>query len=151
MLCPVWKSPGQRIISASFDKILTVWVGNGLIRTLKGHSGVVTGCAFSAEGHFIVSASQGKTLKVWDVWTGGLIRTLNGHFDAITACAISADGRFIASASSDKSLKVWETASGHCLATLPVDAPLLDCAWFPDGERLIAVGTAGIYWLKWEK
>ena len=77
-----------------------------------------------------------------------MIRTLKGHSGVVTGCAFSADGHFIASASSDKSLKVWETASGHCLATLPVAAPLLGCAWFPDGERLIAVGTAGIYWLK---
>jgi len=53
----------------------------------------------------------------------------------------------IASASEDKTLKIWAMASGQCLTTLHVDGALSACAWFPDGERLVATGAAGVYFL----
>jgi WD40 repeat protein len=72
---------------------------------------------------------------------------LNGHRDEVNGCAISPDGRLIVSASADKTLKVWDVARGECVTTLHVDSALTDCAWFPDGERIIATGAAGVYFL----
>jgi WD40 repeat protein len=54
----------------------------------------------------------------------------------------------VASASEDKTLKVWVTSTGECATTLHVDGALTGCAWLPDGERLVAVGLAGIYFLR---
>jgi len=62
-------------------------------------------------------------------------------------CAISADGSIIVSGSNDNSLKVWDGGTGECLATLDVDGPLNSCALYPDGERIIAVGVLGVYFL----
>ncbi len=47
--------------------------------TLQGHSGAVNGVALSGDGRRAVSASDDKTLKVWDVESGRELRTLTGH------------------------------------------------------------------------
>jgi WD40 repeat protein len=77
-----------------------------LIRTLIGHTDRVYGCAVSPDGHWIVSASADKTLKIWDPSNGKELRTLKGHTSDINACAISPDGTWIVSASLDKALKI---------------------------------------------
>ncbi|MEG3884810.1 hypothetical protein QT971_11420, partial [Microcoleus sp. herbarium19] len=44
--------------------------GGSLFRTLTGHTAEVTAVAVTPDGRFIISASQDKTLKVWDLETG---------------------------------------------------------------------------------
>ena len=63
--------------------------GTSLIRTLEGHSDAVNGVAVSADGRRAVSASDDKTLKVWDVESGRELRTLQGHSDCVNGVAVS--------------------------------------------------------------
>ena len=70
--------------SAGFEEVL---------RTLEGHSGYATGAAVTPDGKLVVSASQDKTLKVWDLDTGGLIVTF--HCDGSARCCAFADERRI--------------------------------------------------------
>ena len=55
------------------------------LRTLKGHSAAVRSVALSADGRLAVSASDDKTLKVWDVESGRELRTLHGHSGSVMA------------------------------------------------------------------
>lgn len=63
-------------------------------------------------------------------------------------CAISADGSIIVSVSYNNSLKVWDMETVECLATLHVDGPLNSCALSADGERIVAAGVRGVYFLR---
>jgi hypothetical protein len=119
-----------------------------LVRTLTGHTSGVWGCAISADGSIIVSASSDNSLKVWDARSGAELRSLAGHTSAVRGCAISADGSIIVSASSDNSLKAWDARSGKCLATLHVDGRLFGCALQREGERIVAAGMRGVYFLR---
>ena len=140
---------GTRIVSASSDNTLKLWdaVTGAVIRTLTGHDSDVNSAAFSPDGTRIISASRDNTLKLWDAATGADIRTLTGHTNGVTSAAFSPDGRMIVSASRDNTLKLWDAENGICLATFYADAPLLTCAWSPDGVHLVAGG--GMYWLRW--
>src|SRR6266700_967369 len=84
-----------------------------LIRTLRGHTRYVWGCAFSPSGSTIVSASSDETLKVWDARTGEEQRTLRGHTASVRGCAFSPGGDAIVSASDDGTLKVWDARTGE--------------------------------------
>ncbi len=43
-----------------------------------GHSGMVNTVAISPDGKYIVSGSEDKSIKVWDLLSGREIHTLNG-------------------------------------------------------------------------
>jgi WD40 repeat protein len=49
--------------------------------------------AASANGRQAVSASEDRTLKVWDLENGRALRTLEGHSNKVQGVAVSADGR----------------------------------------------------------
>ncbi len=86
--------------------------------TLRGHSGPVTAVAMSRDGRLSVSASEDRTLRVWEVESGRELRTLEGHSAKVTGVAMSEDGRLAVSASWDKTLKVWDVETGRELRTL---------------------------------
>ena len=90
--------------------------GGPLICTMEGHTSSVTAVALTADGH-AVSASDDKTLKVWDLESGKLLRTLEVDVHDVNAVALTADGRAV-SASGDHTLKVWDLESGHLVRTL---------------------------------
>jgi NB-ARC domain/WD domain, G-beta repeat len=119
-----------------------------LMRTLRGHTGYVNGCAISPSGDTIVSASWDYTLKLWDANTGEERRTLRGHTDAVIGCAISPAGDTIVSTSGDQTLKLWDANTGACLSTLHVNGKLGACAFHPDAEHIVTVGGGGVYFLR---
>lgn len=67
-----------------------------LTSTLRGHNGLVTCCAMSADDSLLVSASEDQTLRFWNRETGQeLLPPITPEMedaDSIYACAISADG-----------------------------------------------------------
>ena len=85
---------------------------------LAGHSGSVNGVAVTPDGQCALSASDDKTLKVWDLETGAEIGTLAGHSGSVNGVAVTPDGGHAVSASWDKTLKVWNLESGVALHTL---------------------------------
>jgi WD40 repeat protein len=134
---------GRYAVSASSDRTLKVWdlaaalepdlgqgegVGPGTsqaVHTLEGHAFNVAGVAITPDGHYAISASFDKTLKMWDLSTvlkAGLsaalkpgtnqaVHTLAGHAWAITSVAVTPDGRYAVSASWDRTLKVWNLST----------------------------------------
>jgi hypothetical protein len=83
-----------------------------LVRDLIGHSGDVNACVVTLNGRRVISASDDKTLKVWDLESGRALATLEGHADVVSACAVTPDSRHVVSASDDKTLKVWDFKRG---------------------------------------
>jgi WD domain, G-beta repeat len=120
-----------------------------LVRTLQGHTDWVNSCAVNPDGTWIVSASNDKTLKVWDAQSGTECLTFKGHTHWVRGCAVSPDGAWIVSASTDNTLRLWNVRNGSCSLVLRVGGfLLLTCAFSPDGGHLQAGGSGGLYFLR---
>jgi WD40 repeat protein len=65
----------------------------------------------------VVSASEDKTLRVWDVGTGRTLQTLEGHSAGVTSVAML-DASRVVSASNDQTLRAWNVETGETVQTL---------------------------------
>ena len=88
--------------------------GGAILRRLQGHSSMVNDLVIKA--NIAISASDDKTLIVWNWKTGEQIRTLYGHSLAISGVAIQ--NEVAISASSDVTLIVWNWKTGEQIRTL---------------------------------
>ena len=110
-----------------------------LIRTLEGHSRIVTAVAVTPDRPWVVSASGDCTLRIWELETGLVVRALEGHRKAVTAVAVTPDGRRAVSGSRDWTLRVWNLESGETMRTLEGHRKAVTAVTItPDGRRAVS-------------
>jgi WD40 repeat protein/serine/threonine protein kinase len=85
------------------------------LHTFNGHMESVTSVSLSADGHFALSGSWDKTVRLWEVSTGHCLRIFRGHTRAVCSVSLSSDGRFALSGDLNNTVRVWEVATGRCL------------------------------------
>ncbi|WP_442939800.1 WD40 repeat domain-containing protein [Nostoc sp.] len=73
----------------------------------------------------MASASNDKTVKLWNTATGKEITTLYGHSNEVWGVAFSPDSKTIASASNDNTVKFWNMYPNH-LKNLIISGSLND-------------------------
>ena len=139
-------SPDGKLLASSAggnDKTIKILqLAENKVKTLTGHSdwfGGITSLAFSPDGKTLISGSQDKTIKLWNLETSQEIKTLSGHSDHICAVAYSPNGQILASASKDKTVKLWSVASGEEISSVKcTDSVIYSIAFSPDGKILAA-------------
>jgi len=109
---------------------------------LTGHQDRVLSVALSSDGKTLVSGSNDKTIKVWDLATGGEPRTLTGHQYVVYSVALSSNGKILVSGSGDATIKVWDLATGKELRTLTGHQDWVrSVALSSDGKTLVSGGN----------
>jgi WD40 repeat protein len=99
------------------------------------------GLAFSPDGRRLVTAGEGRTLKVWDIDTGKELLVLSGHAASPISVVFSPDGRRILSGSLDRTVKVWDAITGQEVLTLEGHTQgIHSVALSADGLRLASAG-----------
>jgi WD40 repeat protein len=139
-------SPDGKLLASSAggnDKTIKILqLAENKVKTLKGHSdwfGGITSLTFSPDGKTLISGSQDKTIKLWNLETSQEISTLSGHSDHICSVAYSPNGQILASASKDKTVKLWSVASGEEISSVKcTDSIIYSVAFSPDGKILAA-------------
>lgn len=88
---------GKVLASASKERVVQLWDTHSkkLVKTLKGHSHIVTSIAFSPDGKTLASGSHDATARLWEVATGEEIARFY-HPPRVSHVVFSPDGRILA-------------------------------------------------------
>ena len=97
--------------------------------------------ACSADGRHIISGSDDKTIRMWDVETGSSFgKSRKGHTGAVISVAYTPGGRHIISGSSDKTILMWDAETGSAVSKHFEGHTdwLWSVACSPDGRHIIS-------------
>lgn len=123
-----------RIWSVEDDTITREW---------QAHGDVVTALDFSPDAQKLLSVSQDRLAKYWDLATGALLYTLspgNWLWDG----DISPDGRWIATVDDTATLVLWDAATGaEVRRYLGQYGTIYDVEFSPDSRSILSVGQDG--------
>ena len=101
----------------------------------------VNSVAFNHDGSLLASASDDKTVRLWDPSSGQQLNMLTGHSGWVPSVAFNHDGSLLASGSNENTVRLWNPSSGQQLNTLTSHSGFPTSLAFNHDGSLLASGS----------
>jgi WD40 repeat protein len=77
-----------------------------------GHTDRLSSAVFSSNNKLLLTASNDKTARIFDVVTGKELQVLSGHKNELRSAVFSTDGKLVLTASNDKTARIYDVTTG---------------------------------------
>lgn len=107
----------------------------------QGHTAGINMVQYSPTGKYVYSASDDKSIKMWDVQTGIDVGTFNAHEAPVNSIHLSDDGKLLVSADRAGSVILWDAITGDIKTKINAHTGSANTAKLSkDGSKIISGG-----------
>lgn len=141
-----YNKEGNLIASASADKKVHIYdsLTGSFLQVLDEHSLGLNDCRW-INNSFLVTCSDDKTIKIWDVEIGKSICTLVGHKSFVYSLSVHPKSDLILSGGFDGKIMLNDFKSGTCCSNFDAHSEVVTSVDFhPDGRQYGSVSYDGI-------
>ncbi|XP_014244420.1 U3 small nucleolar RNA-associated protein 15 homolog [Cimex lectularius] len=139
-----FRSDGQLLCAGSEEQLVKLFDvhSKSLLRIFRGHTAAVRRCNFTSDRTHIVSFSDDKTVRVWDIPCEEQIFQCDAHDDYVRAGAVSpVSPTVLLSGSYDKKLRMFDTRTkSEPVFTVDHGYPVESVIFLPSGGIFISAG-----------
>lgn len=112
---------------------------------VAAHDKDINAVAVAPNDSIVATASQDRTIKIWNLPNLVLSKTLKGHKRGVWSVAFSPVDQALASSSGDKTIRLWALRDGTCLRTFEGHlASVLRVDFISTGAQLLSAGGDGL-------
>src|SRR5688572_20133387 len=101
--------------------------------SLSGHTNTIWDAAFAPDGRHIATASEDRTVKIWDPSTGGKLPSIN---TGALVTVFNPEQTRLALSFSNRPAEIWDFTNGERLLTLLGHPISFAYSFSADGKRL---------------
>ena len=74
---------------------------------LEGHTDYVTCVIVTKDNKYIISGSDDRTIRIWNLLEQRQEGVLEGHFAEVLSVAVTSDNKYVISGSDDNTIRIW--------------------------------------------
>ena len=109
-------SSDGKLLACAWENDIIVWNLHNLeFKRLAGHTGTVQSICFHPNGESLVSGSDDRSIRIWEIPTGNQLAELRHHKKTISSIRLSSNGELIISSDFIGSTAIWNTAARKLL------------------------------------
>ncbi|CAO3702626.1 unnamed protein product [Rhizopus stolonifer] len=112
-----------------------------ILRTFRGHELPTQVTQFTINKSNILSASDDKTVRLWDIPTGNSVNVFEEHEDYVRAGVVSQENpNLVISGAYDQTVKLWDMRQPESAMTMNHGAPVESLLIYPNGGAVVSSG-----------
>lgn len=152
-----YKSKRSFIVSGGADKVLKRWnffpdeflSGSPVIlspsHSIRAHDKDINSVSCSPNDSIVATASQDKTVKLWNASDLSCVAILRGHKRGVWKAVFSPVDKVLASCSGDKTVKIWSMSDFSLLRSFEGHtASVLCIAFIRKGNQIVSGSSDGL-------
>ncbi|XP_077961706.1 ATG16 autophagy related 16-like 2 isoform X1 [Gasterosteus aculeatus] len=135
--CIEFDPMGFRILAASYDKSALLWRLDDSVAklTLTGHRRKVTAARFSGCLHQVVTGSEDRSIRLWDLQRAACVEVL----EVSSSCSdLVCSENSVISGHFDSRIRVWDTRLLRCVQELPAQGKVTSLDISSDHRHLLS-------------
>ena len=112
---------------------------------LVGHTKGINDVCWSPTASYLATASDDKSLRLYDVKKGETFVEFKGHQNFVFCCKFNPQSNLLVSGSYDETVKLWDVRCGECVMTLPAHSdPVSSVDFCRDGTCIVSGSYDGL-------